>query len=73
MWSSRFNMNAPPGTLQNKKVAYYLLFRTRVATLLEIAADAKHLGALEDALGLGAGECGRGSGTRSGTFGWRED
>ncbi len=42
-----------PGGLQNKKVVYDLLFRTRVATLLEIAADAKHLGALEDALGAG--------------------
>src|SRR5439155_24133278 len=53
MWSSRFNMNAPPGALQNKKGAYYLSFRSRVATSLEIATDPKHLGALENALGLG--------------------
>lgn len=39
--------------LQNKKVVYDLLFRTSAATLLEIAADAKHLGALEDALRAG--------------------
>ena len=32
-------------TLQNKKVAYNLLFRTSAATLLEVAAEAKHLGA----------------------------
>jgi hypothetical protein len=31
--------------LQNKKVVYDLLFRTSSATLLEIAADPKHLGA----------------------------
>src|SRR5258706_11070377 len=31
--------------LQNKKVVYALLFRTSAATLLEVAADAKHLGA----------------------------
>jgi len=31
--------------LQNKKVVYDLLFRTSAATLLEVAADAKHLGA----------------------------
>jgi len=31
--------------LQNKKVVYDLLFRTSAATLLEIAADPKHLGA----------------------------
>jgi hypothetical protein len=31
--------------LQNKKVIYDLLFRTSAATLLEIAADPKHLGA----------------------------
>lgn len=30
--------------LQNKKVVYDLLFRTSAATLLEIAADPKHLG-----------------------------
>jgi putative transposase/transposase-like zinc-binding protein len=32
-------------TLQNKKVVYDLLFRASTATLLEIAADPKHLGA----------------------------
>jgi hypothetical protein len=32
-------------TLQNKKVVYDLLFRTSAATLLEVAADPKHLGA----------------------------
>jgi hypothetical protein len=31
--------------LQNKKVVYDLLFRCSAATLLEIAADPKHLGA----------------------------
>jgi hypothetical protein len=31
--------------LQNKKVVYDLLFRTSAATLLAVAADAKHLGA----------------------------
>jgi hypothetical protein len=31
--------------LQNKKVVYDLLFRTSAATLLEVAADPKHLGA----------------------------
>jgi hypothetical protein len=31
--------------LQNKKVIYDLLFRTSAATLLEVAANAKHLGA----------------------------
>ena len=31
--------------LQNKKVIYDLLFRASAATLLEVAADAKHLGA----------------------------
>jgi len=31
--------------LQNKKVLYHLLFRTSAATLLEVAADAQHLGA----------------------------
>jgi hypothetical protein len=31
--------------LQNKKLVYDLLFRTSAATLLEIAADPKHLGA----------------------------
>jgi hypothetical protein len=31
--------------LQNKRLVYDLLFRTTAATLLEIAADAKHLGA----------------------------
>jgi len=31
--------------LQNKKVVYDLLFRTTAATLLEVAADPKHLGA----------------------------
>src|SRR5438552_5800565 len=31
--------------LQNKKVIYDLLFRTSAATLLEVAADPKHLGA----------------------------
>jgi hypothetical protein len=31
--------------LQNKKVVYDLLFRTSAATLLEVAADAQHLGA----------------------------
>jgi len=31
--------------LQNKKVVYDLLFRTSAATLIEVAADAKHLGA----------------------------
>jgi hypothetical protein len=31
--------------LQNKKVVYDLLFRTSAATLIEIAADPKHLGA----------------------------
>ena len=31
--------------LQNKKVVYDLLFRTSTATLLEVAADPKHLGA----------------------------
>jgi hypothetical protein len=31
--------------LQNKKVVYDLLFRTSAAALLEVAADAKHLGA----------------------------
>ena len=32
-------------TLQNKKVVYDLLFRASAATLLEVAADPKHLGA----------------------------
>ena len=32
-------------TLQNKKVVYDLLFRSSAATLLEIAADPRHLGA----------------------------
>jgi len=32
-------------TLQNKKIVYDLLFRTSAATLLEVAADPKHLGA----------------------------
>ena len=32
-------------TMQNKKVIYDLLFRASAATLLEIAADPKHLGA----------------------------
>ena len=32
-------------TLHNKKVVYDLLFRASAATLLEIAADPKHLGA----------------------------
>jgi predicted Zn-ribbon and HTH transcriptional regulator len=31
--------------LQNKKIVYDLLFRSSAATLLEIAADPKHLGA----------------------------
>ena len=31
--------------LQNKKIIYDLLFRSSTATLLEIAADPKHLGA----------------------------
>src|ERR1035437_8461954 len=31
--------------LQNKKIVYDLLFRASAATLLEIAADPKHLGA----------------------------
>ena len=31
--------------LQNKKVIYDLLFRTSASTLLEVAANAKHLGA----------------------------
>jgi len=31
--------------LQNKKVIYGLLFRASAATLLEVAANAKHLGA----------------------------
>ena len=31
--------------LQNKKVVYDLLLRSSAATLLEIAADPKHLGA----------------------------
>jgi hypothetical protein len=31
--------------LHNKKVIYDLLFRTTAATLLEIAADPRHLGA----------------------------
>jgi hypothetical protein len=31
--------------LQNKKVVYHLLFRASAATLLEVAADPKHLGA----------------------------
>jgi hypothetical protein len=31
--------------LQNKKIVYDLLFRTSAATLLEVAADPKHLGA----------------------------
>lgn len=31
--------------LQNKKVVYDVLFRSSAATLLEVAADAKHLGA----------------------------
>ena len=31
--------------LRNQKVVYDLLFRTSAATLLEVAADAKHLGA----------------------------
>jgi hypothetical protein len=31
-------------TLQNKEVVYDLLFRTSAATLLEVAADPKHLG-----------------------------
>jgi Putative transposase/Transposase zinc-binding domain len=31
--------------LQNKKLVYDLLFRTSATTLLEVAADAKHLGA----------------------------
>ncbi len=39
--------------LQNRKVVYDLMFRTSAATLLEIAADAKHLAALEDELRAG--------------------
>jgi hypothetical protein len=31
--------------LQNKKIVYDLLFRSSAATLLEIAADPRHLGA----------------------------
>jgi len=31
--------------LQNKKIVYDLLFQASAATLLEIAADPKHLGA----------------------------
>jgi hypothetical protein len=31
--------------LHNKRVVYDLLFRSSAATLLEIAADPKHLGA----------------------------
>jgi Putative transposase/Transposase zinc-binding domain len=34
-----------PLALANKKIVYDLLFRTSAATLLEIAADSKHLGA----------------------------
>jgi hypothetical protein len=34
-----------PLALSNKKVIYDLLFRASAATLLEIAADPKHLGA----------------------------
>ena len=34
-----------PLALHNKKVVYDLLFRASAATLLEIAADPKHLGA----------------------------
>lgn len=32
-------------TIQNKAVVYDLLFQASAATLLEVAADAKHLGA----------------------------
>src|SRR5207245_5075244 len=31
--------------LQNKKVVYYLLYRTSAETLLEVARDPQHLGA----------------------------
>jgi hypothetical protein len=34
-----------PLALQNKRLIYGLLFRTRVATLLEVARDPRHLGA----------------------------
>jgi hypothetical protein len=34
-----------PLALYNKKLLYDLLFRTSAASLLEIAADSKHLGA----------------------------
>ena len=45
MSSSRCRTNLSWLALQNKKVVYDLLFRTSAATLLEIAADPKHLGA----------------------------
>jgi hypothetical protein len=34
-----------PLVLQNNKVLYALLFRTRAETLLEVARDPRHLGA----------------------------
>ena len=40
--------------LQNKKVVYDLLFRAGAATLMEIAADPKHLGAEIGFLGVGS-------------------
>jgi hypothetical protein len=44
-WYSRFLINSVGLALHNKKVLYTLLFRASAATLLEIAADPKHLGA----------------------------
>jgi hypothetical protein len=46
MWSLRFYINSPGWLSKNKKVVYDLLFHTSAATVLEIAADAKQLGAL---------------------------
>ena len=45
MSSSRSRTSLSWLALQNKKVVYDLLFRASAATLLEIAADPKHLGA----------------------------
>ena len=44
-WSSRLPHQLSPLALANKRILYDLLFRASAATLLEIAADPKHLGA----------------------------
>ena len=45
MWSLRLPHQLSHLALHNKRVVYDLLFRASAATLLEIAADPKHLGA----------------------------